>query len=241
MARGSCKKVMATTEFLIISTAPSRGELNNVRPTTSIKIINAIHRTQNAETTWMASARRLTREFLMINPPNSHSQMFVWTPPFIPYYVHWRKEFPVQSWRKIDAIIDSMGFVQLTVFSLFFCILRIYGQIDAVANAHSMLAWCIDFFVVSAAKVGQLWYSVVSEQGHPIVCLLRHRRLARGRSSTYLSRYGLYWGVKQMEGFLIDVQTVLHQLIQTYQPIFGLFHEKYQHGVLSSVPPHFGS
>ena len=49
MAKGSCKNVMATTEFLIISTDPSKGELKSNRPVTSTKIMTAIKRTQKAE------------------------------------------------------------------------------------------------------------------------------------------------------------------------------------------------
>ena len=43
--------VIATTEFLIISTVPSNGELKKCRPITSTKMIPAINRTQKAEMT----------------------------------------------------------------------------------------------------------------------------------------------------------------------------------------------
>ena len=56
---------MATTEFLIISIVPSKGELKNIRPITSKKIMKAIIRTQNADAIWIISARRLTDKILI--------------------------------------------------------------------------------------------------------------------------------------------------------------------------------
>ena len=58
-------KVTATTEFLIISIEPNRGELKNNRPNTSMHIIMAISKTQKAEMMCMISEMRLNDELMI--------------------------------------------------------------------------------------------------------------------------------------------------------------------------------
>lgn len=55
MAKGICKKVIDTTEFLITSLAPNSGVLKKYLPNTSIKIITANKITHDAETTCILS------------------------------------------------------------------------------------------------------------------------------------------------------------------------------------------